>query len=261
VITSALRAAARSARLKTERARFELWARRLDARLRRAGGRLDLQAPHGAHFYELPDVEIHPYGGKAGTLTIRLGEHVQLGRRQILDVWAAADNVLELGDRATFRAGTRVHLRGGAVRLGADATIRDYCLLDAMRGGEIVLGERVHFGVQVALHAVERIEVGDDCTVGERVSIFDSDHRHDGSAASNLEQPLAIAPVIIGDNTFLGANSLLLRGVRMGPNGMLGGSSLVRGGEYPGGFLYAGSPAREIRPLAADLGARPAQRR
>ena len=149
MITSALRAAARSARLKTERARFELWARRLDARLRRAGGRLDLRAPHGAHFYALPDVEIHPYGGKAGTLTIRLGEHVQLGRRQILDVWAAADNTLDLGDRVTFRAGTRIQLRGGTVRIGSDSTIRDYCLLDAMDGGEIVLGERVQFGAQL----------------------------------------------------------------------------------------------------------------
>ena len=140
-------------------------------------------------------------------------------------------------------------------------TIRDYCLLDAMDGGEIVLGERVQFGAQVALHALERVQMGDDSAAGERVSIFDSDHRHDGSHTTNYEQPVAIAPVIIGTNTFLGANSLLLRGVRMGPNGMLGGSSLVRGGEYPGGFLYAGSPAREIRPLAADLGARPAERR
>ena len=45
VNTSALRSAARAARLRTERARFELWARRLDARLRRAGGRLDLRGP------------------------------------------------------------------------------------------------------------------------------------------------------------------------------------------------------------------------
>ena len=147
------------------------------------------------------------------------------------------------------------------MRIGDDSTIRDYCLLDAMDGGEIVLGERVQFGAQVALHALELVQMGDDSAAGERVSIFDSDHRHDGSHVTNYEQPVAIAPVIIGTNTFLGANSLLLRGVRMGPNGMLGGSSLVRGGEYPGGFLYAGSPAREIRPLAADLGARPAQRR
>ncbi len=258
---SPLRSAARAARLKTERARFELWGRRLDARLRRAGGRLDLQAPHGAHFYELPDIEIHPYGGKAGTLTIRLGEHVQLGRRQILDVWAAADNTLDLGDRVTFRSGTRIQLRGGTVRIGNDSTIRDYCLLDAMDGGVISLGERVQFGAQVALHSLELVQMGDDSAAGERVSIFDSDHRHDGGDATNYAQPVAIAPVIIRTNTFLGANSLLLRGVRMGPNAMLGGSSLVRGGEYPSGFLYAGSPAREIRALAAGLGARPARRR
>ncbi|MDP2712084.1 MAG: acyltransferase [Solirubrobacteraceae bacterium] len=258
---SGLRSTARALRLRGERARFELWARRLDARLRRAGGRLKLDAPHGAHFYELPAVEVHPYGGKAGTLTIRLGEHVQLGRGQILDVWAAADNTLALGDRVTFRAGTRIQLRGGSVRIGEDSTIRDYCLLDAMDGGEIVLGARVQFGAQVALHALQRVQLGDDAAAGERVSIFDSDHRHDGSSTTNYEQPVAIAPVVIGANTFLGANSLLLRGVRMGPNGMLGGSSLVRGGEYPGGVLYAGSPAREIRPLAPDLGARPAERR
>ena len=256
-----VRTAARTGRLAVERARFELWARRLDARLRRAGGRLALDAPHGAHFYELPAVEVHPYGGSAGTLTLRLGCHVQLGRGLILDVWAAADNVLELGDRVTFRAGTRVQLRGGAVRIGSDSTIRDYCLLDAMHGGEIVLGERVQFGAQVALHALERVQLGDDAAAGERVSIFDSDHRHDGSATTNYAQPLAIAPVIIGANTFLGANSLVLRGVRMGPNGMVGGASLVRGGEYPGGFLYAGSPAREVRPLGPELGARPVERR
>ncbi|MDP1849759.1 MAG: hypothetical protein Q8K79_18375, partial [Solirubrobacteraceae bacterium] len=186
--SSALRSAARAARLGAERARFELWARRLDARLRRAGGRLRLEAPHGAHFYALPDVEIHPYGGRAGTTTIRLGEHVQLGRRQILDLWAAADNTLDLGDRVTFRSGTRIQLRGGTVRIGDDSTIRDYCLLDAMDGGEIVLGERV--------------QMGDDSAAGERVSIFDSDHRPDGSHVTNSEQPVAIAPVVIGTNTF-----------------------------------------------------------
>ena len=256
-----VRSAARAARLAAERARFELWARRLHARLRRAGGRLVLDAPHGAHFYELPAVEIHPYGGGAGTLKLRFGEHVQLGRGLILDVWAAADNALELGDRVTFRAGTRVQLRGGTVRIGSDSTIRDYCLLDAMHGGRIVLGERVQFGAQVALHALELVQMGDDSAAGERVSIFDSDHRHDGSSMTNYEQPVAIAPVLIGTNTFLGANSLLLRGVRMGPNGMLGGASLVRGGEYPGGVLYAGSPAKAIRPLGPELGARPGERR
>ncbi len=254
---SGVRSAARAARLGAERARFALWARRLDAALRRAGGRLVLDAPYGAHFYELPSIEIHPYGkAGAGTLMLRVGEHAMLGRGLILEVWAQAENTVVLGDRATFRAGVRVQMRGGAVRLGDDARIRDYSLLECS-GGEIVLGDSVQFGAQVCLHATERIALGDHVTVGERTSMFDSDHRHDGSDAPVVDQPVAVTPIEIGANTFIGANSLVLRGASVGPNCMFAGASVVRAGDYDGGFLYAGSPLAPVRPLGRRAHARP----
>ena len=246
-----VRSTARAVRLSAERARFELWARRLDAALRRAGGRLILEAPHGAHFYELPALEIHPYGDGPGTLTLRIGRDVMLGRGLILEVWAAAENTVELGDRATFRAGVRVQMRGGAVRLGDDARIRDYSLLEAS-GGEIVLGDCVQFGAQVCLHATQRIALGEHVTVGERTSMFDSDHRHDGSDAPVVDQPVKVTPIEIGANTFIGANSLVLRGASVGANCMFAGASVVRGGDYPSGFLYAGSPPEPVRPLRRE---------
>jgi acetyltransferase-like isoleucine patch superfamily enzyme len=255
VMSGRARSAARAARLGVERARFVLWARRLNAALARAGGRLVLEAPHGAHFYELPCIEVHPYGNRAGTLTLRLGRHVRLGRGLILDVWAGTDNVLALGDGATFRAGTRVQLHGGAISVGAHTTIRDYCFLDASKGGAILIGDDVEIGQQVAMHAVELVQLGDKVAAGERVSIFDSDHRHDGSDVKAPDQAIAVTPVVVGSNTFLGASSLLLRGVTMGPNGMLAAGSVVRAGEYPGGFLYAGSPLRAVRPLGKVPGA------
>jgi acetyltransferase-like isoleucine patch superfamily enzyme len=247
---SRVRSTARTLRLGVERARFELWARRLDARLRRAGGRLVVEAPFGAHFYALPLVEVYPYGDTPGTLTIRLGRDAHLGRGLILEIWAQTENVLELGDQAAFRAGERLQLRGGAIRLGRDATIRDYGLLDVMRGGQIVLGEHVQFGSQVALHAVALVQCCDHVTVGERTSMFDSDHRHDGSEAPVVDQPVAVSPVKIGANTFIGTNSLVLRGASVGPNCIVAGASVVRAGDYPAGFLYAGAPMRAIRPLA-----------
>jgi acetyltransferase-like isoleucine patch superfamily enzyme len=255
VMSGRARSVARAGRLGVERARFVLWARRLDAALRRAGGRLALDAPHGAHFYELPSIEVHPYGGRGGTLTLRFGRHVRLGRGLILDVWAATDNVFTLGDAATFRAGTRVQLHGGTVSVGARTTIRDYCFLDASRGGAILIGSDVEIGQQVAVHAVDRVQLGDRSAAGERVSIFDSDHRHDGSDVKAPDQALAVTPVVIGENTFLGANALVLRGVTMGPNSLLAAGSLVRAGEYPGGFLYAGTPLRAVRPLGQVPGA------
>ena len=172
---------------------------------------------------------------------------MQLGRGLILELWGGADNVLELADRATFKAGTRVHLRGGALRLGADTTIRDACYFDASQGGEIVLGSRVQFGSWVALHAVELVQLGDNCAAGERVSIFDSDHRHDGSDVASYDQPLAISPVDHRREHVPRANAFLLRGVRIGASAMVAAAALMRPGEYPGGHLYAGAPARAIR--------------
>ena len=125
-------------------------------------------------------------------------------------------------------------MRGGAVRLGDDARIRDSTSLLEASGGEIVLGDSVQFGAQVCLHATERIALGDHVTVGERTSMFDSDHRHDGSDAPVVDQPVAVTPIEIGSNTFIGANSLVLRGARSAPNCMFAGASVVRGGDYPG---------------------------
>ena len=112
-----------------------------------------------------------------------------------------------------------------------------------------MLGDSVQFGAQVCLHATERIALGEHVTVGERTSMFDSDHRHDGSDAPVVDQPVEVTPIEIGANTFIGANSLVLRGASVGPNCMFAGASVVRGGAYEGGFLYAGSPPAAVRPL------------
>jgi len=229
--------------------RFELWAKRLDARLRRAGGRLRLDAPHGAHFHELPCVEVLPYGAGGGTFTLRLGRHVQLGRGLILEVWAAAQTAVELADEVTFQAGTRARVWGGSIRIGPRARIRDYCFLDAT--GELALGAGVQIGSQVALHAAGSVEIADNVTIGERTSFFDSDHRHDGSDDAVIDQPRAIEAITVGANAFIGANSLVLRGARIGANASIAGASVVRRGEYPGGFLYAGSPLEAVQTARA----------
>jgi acetyltransferase-like isoleucine patch superfamily enzyme len=249
VSAGGIRSTARSLRLGAERARFEVWARRLDARLRRAGGRLVLEAPHGAHFYELPAVEVHPYGDAAGSLTLRIGRDVHLGRGLILEIWAAAPTVIELGDEVSLQAGTRLRVRGGAgtIRIGARTHIRDYVFLDAT--GEIAIGRSVQIGAQVALHAAERVQIGDDVTIGERTSFFDSDHQHDGGDEPVLDQPRAIGPIAVGANTFIGANSLVLRDVEIGRRTIVAGGSVVRAGTYEGGHLYAGSPLTAVRPL------------
>ncbi len=110
-----------------------------------------------------------------------------------------------MDDGALLQARVRFALYGGAVRVGDDVFIRDHAQLK-VTGGEILLGPRVQLGREVNLDAAQRISLDDQAGIAERTSILDSDHGHDGSDAFFMDQPLRVAPVHIGANTFVAAN-------------------------------------------------------
>src|SRR3954452_19293187 len=93
-----LRSLAASARDAAKRARFRAWAAHLDIQLRRSGGRLVLDAPHGLEFDAPPALKVSMRGEGEGTLTLRIGRNVTIGRNVLLEVWAPGTNVLELHD-------------------------------------------------------------------------------------------------------------------------------------------------------------------
>lgn len=52
--------------------------------------------------------------------------------------------------------------------------------------------------------------------------------------------------VTIGDNCFIGMNTVILKGTKIGDNVIIGAGSVVTGGEYPSNSVIAGNPARVI---------------
>jgi acetyltransferase-like isoleucine patch superfamily enzyme len=239
-----LRAAARAAR---RRARFTAWAGRLRVELARKGARLALEAPHGADFDAAPFVRVRwaPPGG--GTFTLRIGAHVHLGRHTVLDVAPDADGLLEIGDEVAFGQGARLWVRGGSIRIGERSDVRDYALLKS--DGDLRLGARVLVGHAAVLQCTERIEVGDECGLAERVSILDSDHGADGTSAFWQDQPLRVTPVRLERNVLVSANAVVLRGTEVGANSVIAAGSVLTGGRFPEGSLIGGIPAKTLKLL------------
>ena len=215
------------------RARLAAWA----ARHR---GRLALDAPHGATFDDPPLI------AGDGRLTLRLGRGVHLGRHTVLQV--EGDGVLELGDATAFGQGARVWLRGGAIRLGARVQVRDVVVLKS--DGELRAGDGVLFGHAAVLGATREIAIGAGTSLGERVSVVDSDHDPAAVDVAWDRRQLLVDPIAIGANVLVGANAVILRGARIGDGAVIGAGALVRAGEYPGGRLYAGVPAVAHRAVA-----------
>jgi acetyltransferase-like isoleucine patch superfamily enzyme len=107
----------------------------------------------------------------------------------------------------------------------------------------IVVGN--NFSVQQDFHCVicNRLEIGDDVTISKNVTILDNEH--DYSAKNALRGKLKVEPVIIEDSVFIGANSTILAGTKIGRCVTIGANSVVKGVLVDYG-IYAGNPARKI---------------
>jgi acetyltransferase-like isoleucine patch superfamily enzyme len=99
------------------------------------------------------------------------------------------------------------------------------------------------------LCAEESITIADDVWVGANTTITDTDF-HPLILADRLARPLdgATAPVVIENGVFIGMQSLILKGVRIGERSVIGAGSVVTR-DIPPGVIAAGNPARVIRPV------------
>lgn len=118
--------------------------------------------------------------------------------------------------------------------------------------GEYTTEKLVSMGMQVGknfnrLHGVILdpghcwlIEIGDNVTMAPRVHVL----CHDASTKQHLGYT-KIGRVSIGNNVFVGAETVILPGVTIGDNVIIGANSTVVH-NIPSGFVVAGSPAKMI---------------
>jgi acetyltransferase-like isoleucine patch superfamily enzyme len=234
--------------------RFRLWVLRTRRALARAGCDLELVAPHGATFSTLPAVEAtlqhlgeHATDGRRGKLRIEIGQWVHLGRNTVIEVLPSADNVLRLEDGVRCFGSVRFVLFGGRIRVGPHTRLRDAVMLKS--SGDLDCGSHVIVQSFCMFHCHRSLVIEDRASFAERVSVLDSDHLVDGSDEYHQTMPLGVDPVIIGNNTWVGANVVILRGARLGRNALVAAGSVVRAGDYPNGWLVAGAPAEAKKPL------------
>lgn len=106
-----------------------------------------------------------------------------------------------------------------SIKIGCRTNIQDACVLHVTHDGEyspggfpLMVGDDVTVGHRVTLHACT---VGNQCLIGMSATIMDG--------------------AVLGDNIIIGAGSLVPTGKKL-----------------ESGFLYVGSPVKQIRPLSEE---------
>ncbi|GAA0464559.1 sugar O-acetyltransferase [Parasphingorhabdus litoris] len=126
--------------------------------------------------------------------------------------------------------------------IGKRATIRAPFYVDY--GYNIFIGDNVFLNFGCVLLDVCKIEIGTHTQIGPGVQIYTADHPRDSE-----ERRAGIEfgkPISIGSNVWIGGHAIILPGVSIGNDSIIGAGSVITR-DVVEGTSVAGNPARIIR--------------
>lgn len=111
---------------------------------------------------------------------------------------------------------------------------------------EIFIGDNVNINPNCHIGCINHIYIGNNVLIGSRVCIIDHDHGED-TEENYLKAPndrilFSKGEVIIEDNCWIGEACIILPGVRIGKNSIIGAGSVVTK-DIPEGSIAVGNPA------------------
>lgn len=161
------------------------------------------------------------------------------------------------------------------INVGENTIVYEFAKIEAYNQGKITIGNNCILG-DVKLYCRQQITIGDFCLFSWGVLIQDFDPHPTAAVArqeqvgqmvssfqpSFLPQSEAIKPIEpkvewefpkkeikIGDNVWIGANAIILKGAKIGDGSIVAAGAVVASGDYPERSLIAGNPAKIIKSL------------
>ncbi|MDA8940109.1 sugar O-acetyltransferase [Pseudoalteromonas marina] len=117
-------------------------------------------------------------------------------------------------------------------------------------GNQITIGDRSFININCTVLDAPisegAITIGDDCLIGPNVQLLAVSHAVNPTLRLNKEN--FAAPIIIGNNVWIGAGAIIVAGVSIGDNSVIGAGSVVTK-NVEADTVVAGNPAREIKAL------------
>ena len=116
-------------------------------------------------------------------------------------------------------------------------------------GSNIEVGKNCFINYNCTILDNAKVVLGDNCLLAPNVSIYTAGHTiHPAARALGYEYGI---PVTVGDNVWIGGNTVICPGVHIGSNTVVGAGSVVTR-DIPEWSFAAGNPCRVIRPITEE---------
>ncbi|MCQ2281530.1 MAG: acyltransferase [Bacteroidales bacterium] len=169
-------------------------------------------------------------------------------------------NATFIGSNHSFRQKTRIYLRAGSTK--DNVIIHDHCemfgTLKSYGNGKIIMHDWSKLGEGSTIESVNMVSIGKDTAIATNVTIIDNnthpinpaDRRYMRHTPHGSKERLNIysanAPIIIGENVWIGTNARICKGVTIGDNAIIAANSVVTK-NVPANAVAAGNPAKIVK--------------
>ena len=152
-------------------------------------------------------------------------------------------NNIKIGDFVHINSSYKFNPIGGDMRT----------MLITCNDGRITIGNSVGISNSTTVARLP-VTIEDDVLIGGACKIYDTNF-HSLEYEYRMQKPdthIASAPVLIKKGAFIGAHTIILKGVTVGEKSIVGAGSVVTK-DIPDGEIWAGNPARFIRKIDISL--------
>lgn len=122
--------------------------------------------------------------------------------------------------------------KGTHIKIGKNFRSRNYISIKVYNRGKLRIGDNCFLNDSCSINCQEEITLGNNIMFGQNVLVFDHDHDYKNDIKNFVR-----ARISIGDNVWVGANCIILRGVKIGSNVIIAANTTVKE-DIPSNTLY-----------------------
>ena len=158
--------------------------------------------------------------------------------------WFVNPFVHKKGKGACIRRRTRLDVvPWNKFNLGNQSTIEDFSAVN--NGvGDVVIGDRTRIGLSNTI--IGPVKVGNDVRLAQNVVLSGLNHNYTEIDSPIHAQGVSTNPIVIEDETWIGANVVVVPGVTIGKHAVIAAGSVVTK-NIPDYSVAAGNPARILK--------------
>lgn len=127
--------------------------------------------------------------------------------------------------------------------LGTRSVIEDFSTIN--NGvGDVVIGDRSIVGLGNTI--IGPVQIGNDVMLAQNIVVSGMNHGYEDISLPPSRQKDICKQIVIGDNVWIGANSVITIGVQIGKHSIIGAGSVVTK-DIPAFSVAVGNPAKVIK--------------